>query len=161
MGLQGDPAAVTRGEVAASLQASGARWHLELGGGVSSRTQVDVGGSAGELRLRAFPLRAAFGVPFGLGGGQLLPLAGVTVDLLDFQATGLADARSGLRAEPAAELGVGYRRAGPRWFWRAQAGGGFSLGPRDFAADGQEPAYQTPAAYLRALVEVGPVLWKN
>jgi hypothetical protein len=162
LGLRGDLAEATRGEIAASLQTSGAWWHLEVGGGASSETRVEVGGAtAGELRLRAFPLRAAFGIPLGLGGGQLIPLAGVTLDLTSFRATGLADARSGLRAEPAAELGVGYRRAGPSWFWRAQAGAGFSLRPRDFAAEGQEPAYRSPAAYLRALVEVGPVLWKN
>ena len=160
MGLRRDPAEVTRGEIAASLQAAGDRWHVELGGGVSSQTRVDVGGAA-ELRLRSFPLRAAFGLPVPLGGGQLLPVVGMTADLVRFQATGLTDAGSGLRVEPAAELGVGYRRAGPRWFWRAQAGGGFSLMPRDFAAEGQPPAYRAPAAYLRGLVEVGPVLWKN
>jgi hypothetical protein len=160
MGLRADPAEVTRGEIAASLQASGDWWHAELGGGVSSQTRVEVGNAA-ELRLRAFPLRAALGLPVALGGGQLLPVVGMTVDLVSFQATGLTDAGGGLRVEPAAELGVGYRRAGPRWFWRAQASGGFSLLPRDFAAEGQPPAYRAPAAHLRALVEVGPVLWKN
>jgi hypothetical protein len=161
MGLRSDPAEVTRGELGVSLQASGRAWHAELGGGVSTASRIDIAGSPGELRLRAFPLRAAFGIPVGVGAGQLVPLAGVTVELTSFEATGLADARSGLRAEPSIELGLGYRRAGPSWFWRVQAGGGFSLAPRDFAAEGQAPAHRAPAAYLRALVEVGPVLWKN
>jgi hypothetical protein len=160
LGLRSDPAEVTRGELAAGLQVGGDRWHLELGGGVGSQTRVDVGGGA-ELRLRAFPLRAAFGLPVVFGGGQLLPVAGMTADLVSFQSTGLAGARGGLRVEPAAELGLGYRRAGPAWFWRAQLGGGFSLMPRDFAAEGQPPAYRAPSAYLRGMVEVGPVLWKN
>ena len=43
LGLRGDLADATRGEIAASLQSSGDWWHLEIGGGASSETRVEVG----------------------------------------------------------------------------------------------------------------------
>src|SRR4030095_5735049 len=107
----------------------------ELAAGVSS--EVSAAGPyapGGALRLRAFPLRGAAGVPLAPLGGTLIPGAGLSVDARRFQADGLADAQRGMRAEPAAEVGVGYRAAGRRLFVRGSLWGGFSLAPRDFDA---------------------------
>ena len=163
MGLRSDLADVTRGEIAASLQSSGDWWHLEIGGGVSSETRVEVGGAtAGELRLRAFPLRAAFGIPLGLGGGQLMPLAGVTLDL-----TSLPRHRSCRCAQrPAGRAG---RRAGcglpARRAELVLAGPGRR---RAFPCDrGTLPrkARSPPTGVRRPIFgrwsRSGPVLWKN
>ena len=91
---------------------------------------------------------------------QLIPTAGLGLDLLSFRASGLADARQGLRVEPAAVLGGSYLLLGRRLFARGSLVGGWTLAPRDFNA-GTEPVFRTPDAYLRATVELGTVLWKN
>jgi hypothetical protein len=87
--------------------------------------------------------------------------AGVSADLLSFEALGLADARSGVRFDPAAELGAGYAfDLGPIYL-RSTLAGGLTLAPRDFQAGSADPVYRTPAAYLRAQIELGRVVWKN
>jgi hypothetical protein len=151
-----------RGEVTVELGALFGPVALALAGGASSETAVDVPrtGGQGQLRLRAYPVRLGLGVPFALGPGALIPTAGLSLDLLSFRASGLADARQGLRVEPAAELGGSYLLLGRRLFARGSLVGGWTLAPRDFSA-GTEPVFRTPDAYLRATVELGAVLWKN
>jgi hypothetical protein len=96
------------------------RWHLELGGGVSSRTQVDVGGLGGLScacgRSRCGPRS---GCPSDWAEVSCCPWPGSRSTCSTSRRRGWPTRAGGLRAEPAAELGVGYRRAGPRWFWRA------------------------------------------
>jgi hypothetical protein len=131
-----------------------------LGGGASSATVVPVPDSGGELRLRGYPLRAALGVPIAVPGGALVPTVGLGLELLSFRATGLVDARSGLRLQPAGEVGASYLVTGRRLFLRLRAGGGRRLAPRDFDAGGPDPVFRTADGYFRADVEVGLVLWK-
>jgi hypothetical protein len=151
-----------RSELLLGLQGNQGWLAAEVAGGASTETVAGVPGTAGaDLRLRAFPLRAALGIPLPLLGGVMQPAAGVTVDVLRFRARGLVDARSGTRVEPSAELGLAYRAVGPRLFVRGSLWGGFSLAPRDFDADGAEPVLRTPAAYVRVMVETGLSLWKN
>ena len=122
----------------------------ELAGGVSTETVVQVASAqAADLRLRAFPLRAGLGLPLAWGGGVILPAVGVNLDLLAFRARGLVDARSGVRVEPAGEVGLGYRAGNRRWFVRGSLWGGLSLAPRDFDAGGEQPVFRT-AAGVRA-----------
>jgi hypothetical protein len=155
-----DGRAHLRTELSVGLAATRGWIAAELAAGVSSEDRVAVAPGA-DLRLRAYPLRAGLGVPLPLFGGTILPAAGVTLDLLQFRASGLSDAQRGLRLEPAAELGLGYRAAGRRLFVRGSLWGGFSLAPRDFDAGMAEPVFRTSAAYLRVQVETGLVLWKN
>jgi hypothetical protein len=135
----------------------------ELAAGASTETAIRVPRSGGtaSLRLRAFPVRAALGIPLSLAAGVILPAVAVNLDLLSFRARGLIDAQSGLRVEPSAELGLAYRAGGRRLFVRGSLWGGLSLSPRDFDAGGSEPVFRTPAAYLRLALEVGLALWKN
>ena len=135
----------------------------EIAAGVSSEAAIPVPQSVGaaELRLRTFPVRVAVGLPLPLAGGVIAPAVGLNLDLLSFRARGLADARSGLRVEPAAELGLAYRAQSRRLFVRGSLFGGLSLSPRDFDAGGAEPVFRTPAAYVRLGVEAGVALWKN
>jgi hypothetical protein len=154
--------APARSEVLLGLHGNRGWLAAEIAGGASTETAIDVPGSAaGGLRLRAFPLRAAVGIPLPLLGGVILPAVGASVDLLRFRAYGLVDARSGTRVEPSGELGLAYRAAGRRLFVRAALWGGFSLAPRDFDAGGTEPVFRTPIAHLRVVVEGGLSLWKN
>jgi hypothetical protein len=134
-----------------------------LAGGASTATTIAVAGTSppASLALRAIPLRAALGVPIPLFGGTLVPAAGASLDLLSFRADGLSEAQSGVRVEPAAEIGASYIRAGQRVFLRALLMGGLSLQPRDFDARRSPPVFRTPDGYLRAVFEIGFVLWKN
>jgi hypothetical protein len=131
--------------------------------GASQETAVEVprSGGAADLRLRAFPLRAALGIPVPVSGGVLLPAVGMNLDLLTFRASGLLDAQSGLRVDPAAELGLGYQIGQGRLVVRTSVWGGLSLSPRDFDAAGSGSVYRTPAAHLRLAVEAGLAVWKN
>jgi hypothetical protein len=134
----------------------------ELAAGATTETSTAVPGAAGaELRVRSFPVRVLLGTRLRLGPGVLVPAAGAGLELLWFRATGLDDARRGLRVEPAAELGLSYLLAGRRSYVRVGAGGGLTLGAHDFDAGVGAPVFRTPGAYLRAQVEVGLVLWKN
>jgi hypothetical protein len=155
--------APARNEVTLGLQGQRGWLAAELAGGVSTETVVAVPGTApaADLRLRAFPLRAGLGVPLGWRSGVILPAVGVNLDLLTFRARGLQDARSGVRVEPAAEVGLGYRAGNRRWFVRGSLWGGLSLAPRDFDAGGEQPVYRTAAGYLRVAVEGAFALWKN
>jgi hypothetical protein len=155
--------APARTEVTVGLQAQRGRLAAELAGGVSTETVVPVAGSAeaADLRLRAFPLRAGLAVPLAWGPGVFLPAVGVNVDLLAFRARGLVDARSGVRVEPAGEVGLGYRVGNRRWFVRGTLWGGLSLAPRDFDAGGEQPVFRTAASYVRVAVEGALALWKN
>jgi hypothetical protein len=151
-----------RSELLVALAATRGLLAAELGGGVTSAVEVAVPAAPGaRLRLRTYPLRAALGVPLRWRGGVFLPAAGMAVDLIQFRANGLADARRGLRVEPASELGIGYRAAGQRFFLRGSLWGGLSLAPRDFDADPGQSVFRTPSAYLRLQIETGLVLWKN
>jgi hypothetical protein len=136
---------------------------VELGGGISDQSVIPVPASGGgELRLRAFPLRGALGVPLSIPGGTLVPTAGMSLDLLSFRAAGLADARSGLRVDPAVELGASYLVARRRLYVRARLATGLALAPRDFrVGSGTLPVFRTADAYFRAQIELGLVLWKN
>jgi hypothetical protein len=124
---------------------------------------VSVPGTAdsGTLRLRSFPVRVALGVPWRLGRGVVVPAAGLSVDVLAFRASGLADARSGTRLVPAGELVLSYLLPWRRLFGRVTLAGGLGLGGRDFDAGGAAPVFRTPGAYLRGQIELGWVLWKN
>ena len=158
----GDAAERARAEVAVSMQLTARWWHAEVAGGIASAATAAVPTSGtGQLRVRAFPARAALGVPVGGLGGTLLPTVGLNMDVLTFRAEGLRDARSGVVLEPAAELALGYRRSGPRLFVRGVVAGGLTLGARDFDAGIAEPVFRTPAGYFRALLELGLLLWKN
>jgi hypothetical protein len=158
-----------RGEMMVGLAAHFGPLAAELAGGASSESQIPVPDSgSGELRLRAFPLRAALGVPFPAPGGFLVPAAGMSVDVLSFRARGLAGARSGVRLDPAVELGASYVVVRRRLYARALLSTGLTLAPRDFALDPDpaggaraQPVFRTADAYFRALLEVGVVLWKN
>jgi hypothetical protein len=158
----GAGAAAPRGELLLGL-AVHARWlAAELGGGASSATVVTVPeGNGGQLRLRGYPLRAALGLVLPVPGGALVPTAGVALELLSFRASGLADARSGLRLEPAVELGASYLVTGRHLSVRLRAGAGRRLAPRDFEAGRPDPVFRTADGYFRADLEVGLVLWKN
>jgi hypothetical protein len=154
--------APARTEILLGVQGNRGWLAAEVAGGASTETASDVPGSAaGELRLRAFPLRAAVGIALPLLGGVILPAVGASMELLRFRAYGLVDARSGMRVEPSGEVGLAYRAAGRRLFVRGALWGGFSLAPRDFDAGGTEPVFRTPTAYLRVVVEGGLSLWKN
>jgi hypothetical protein len=151
-----------RGDLLLSLALHRGHLAAELSGGISSTTAVSIPDSdAGELRLRAFPFRAALGLPLPVPGGALVPTLGAALDLLSFQATGLVDARGGLRLEPAAEVGVSYLLTGRRLYLRLRGGAGRRLFPRDFEAGLPQPVFRTADAYFRADVEVGLVLRKN
>jgi hypothetical protein len=151
-----------RGEMMLELAVHRSWLVLEVGGGASSETTVAVPDTTtGALRLRAFPLRAAVGVAIDAPGGALVPSLGLAVDVLSFRAAGLVDARAGTRVEPAAELGLSYLAVTRHVFGRLRLTGGVSLAPRDFDAGRAEPVFRTPAAHLRAQIEIGLVLWKN
>jgi hypothetical protein len=156
----GDP--VTRGELFLRAGGHAGHWLAELGAGASSELAVAVAGAPGaELRLRAFPLRLGVGGWWAAPAGALIATAGISADLVRFRALGLADARTGLRFDPAAELGFGYLLDLGRLFVRATLGGGLTLAPRDFDVGRAEPVYRTPAGYVRSNVEVGWTLWKK
>ncbi len=152
-----------RTELLVGLQGERGWLGVELAGGVTSETAREVPGSGGsaDLRVRAFPLRAALGFPLPLLGGVIAPAVGLDVDLLAFQARGLVDAQGGVRVEPSAALGLAYRAAGRRLFVRGSLWGGFSLAPRDFDAGLETPVFRTPTAHLRVVIETGLTLWKN
>jgi hypothetical protein len=136
----------------------------ELAAGAGAETVVAIpdAGPGAELRLRSFPVRLAVGLPLRLTRAQVLvPMAGLSLDVLSFRAAGLTDARRGVRLEPAAEAGASYLLMGPRLFGRIEVAGGLTLGARDFDAGVGPPVFRTPSAYLRAQIEVGLVLWKN
>jgi hypothetical protein len=144
--------AVHRGWVAASMA-----------GGVSSALVRPVAGDAGgELRLRSFPLRAHVGVPIALSAGALVPALGLSADVVSFRGEGLAEARSGVRFDPAAEAALGYVATFNRLYVRVAVAGGLTLAPRDYSVDPPGIAlYRSPAVYVRSQVEVGVRLWKN
>jgi hypothetical protein len=133
-----------------------------LAAGATTEIAVAIPGAPGaDLRLRSFPVRTAMGVPLRAGPGVLVPAVGLAFDLLSFRVRGLADARDGVRVEPAGELILSYLVAGRSLFARVLAAGGLTFGARDFDAGLPEPVFRTPDAYLRAQVELGVVLWKN
>jgi hypothetical protein len=153
--------ALGRGEAVVSLHLHARLLALSVGAGASSESVVDVtGGAPAELRLRAFPLRLGLALPVQLGGGALLPTLALSADLLSFRAVGLADARQGLRFDPAAEAGLAYLAQGRLLYLRVSGMAGLTLAPRDFQA-GAETTYRTPGAYFRAQLEMGVRLWKN
>jgi hypothetical protein len=156
----------SRGEAAVSFQLHRSGWRLgyvaELSAGATTETTAAVPGTPdAALRLRSFPLRLSLGLAFQLGPGALVPAVGAGAELLSFRASGLDDARSGLRVEPAVEGGLSYLWSGQSLFARAGALGGVILGAHDFDAGLTRPVFRTPGAYLRAQIEVGLVLWKN
>jgi hypothetical protein len=155
--------APSRTEVVVGLQTFLGPVAAELAAGAAGELDVVVPGSneQGHLRVRAFPLRAAVGVPLALGGGVLVPSAGLGFDVLSFRSTGLVQARAGTRLEPAAELGASYLVVGRRMFLRGLFAGGLTLVASDFDAGQPEPVLRTPDAYLRVVLELGLVLWKN
>jgi hypothetical protein len=151
-----------RGELFLRAGGHAGHWLAELGAGASSELAVAVAGAPGaELRLRAFPLRLGVGGWWAAPAGALIATAGISADLVQFRALGLADARTGVRFDPAAELGVGYFFDLGRLFVRASLGGGLTLAPRDFDVGRGDPVYRTPAGYVRSHVEVGWILWKK
>ena len=152
-----------RAELTLALESSGRGWSVTLAGGLASAVSADIPqpAGAGELRLRAYPLRVGFGVPIAVAGGALVPALGVDLDLLSFQASGLADARQGWRLDPSATAGVSYRWSGRGLFLRVSVAGGLALAPRDFDAGGAAPVFRTPNGHLRAHIEMGWWLWKN
>jgi len=157
-------AGAARGELLLGFQLHLQSIAGELAGGASAERVVAIpeGGPGAELRVRSFPVRLAVGLPVRLTRAQLLvPMAGLSLDILSFRATGLADARRGVRLEPAAEVGASYLLVGPALYGRLGVAGGLTLGARDFDAGLAQPVFRTPSTYLRAQVEVGLVLWKN
>jgi hypothetical protein len=154
-------AEATRGELMLALQLHRRRLAAELAAGETSEIVAEVPATSGaQLRVRSYPLRVGVGVPFVIGPGTLVPAVGASLDVLSFRASGLTEARRGVRLEPAVELGAGYL-AGRTLFLRLGLAGGLTLGARDFDAGQAAPVFRTPDAYLRAQIEVGVVLWKN
>jgi hypothetical protein len=150
-----------RGELMLTLGAYGRRLAAELAGGASSLAVIPVPGSTGELRLRAFPVRASLGVAVPVPGGMMVAAAGVNLDVLFFQASGLEDARRGTRVDPALELATSYIVRRGRLFVRARVAAGRALSPWDFDARRPVPVFRTADAYFRGQIEVGVVMWKN
>jgi hypothetical protein len=154
----------TRGELLLGFQLHFGRFGGELAAGASTESVVPVfaAGPEAALRLRSFPLHLGLALPLRLTPSMfLVPMAGMGLEVLSFRATGLTDARQGVRLEPAAEAGVSYLLAGESVFGRLSLTGGLNLGPRDFDAGLAQPVFRTPGAYLRVQIEVGVVLWKN
>jgi hypothetical protein len=83
------------------------------------------------------------------------------VDTITFRARGVADAKSGVRVDPAAEGGVAYVVARRGLFVRALVFAGVSLAPRDFDAGRPAPVFRTPGSYVRAEIDLGVVLGKK
>jgi hypothetical protein len=159
-------ASTARGEAAVSFQLHRAGWHLgyvaELSAGATGETSAAVPGVPGaELQLRSFPLRLSLGLAFQVGRGWLVPALGAGLELLSFRASGLDDARRGVRAEPSVEAGLSYLWSGRTLFARTGVMGGLTLGGHDFDAGLTQPVFRTPGAYLRVQIELGVVLWKN
>ena len=154
--------AASRAELSLVFQLHRGWLAAEVAAGATSQTVAAVPATAsGELRLRAFPARLALGVPVRLGWATLVPAAGMGLDVLWFRSSGLADARQGVRLEPAAEVATSCLMARGALFGRLTLAGGLTLGGRDFDAGQPEPVFRTPGAYLRAQFELGVVLWKN
>jgi hypothetical protein len=154
----------TRGEGLLGFQLHFGRFGGELAAGASTESVVPVfaAGPEAALRLRSFPLHLGLDLPLRLTPSMfLVPMAGMGLEVLSFRATGLSDARQGVRLEPAVEAGVSYLLAGESVFGRLSLTGGLNLGPRDFDAGLAQPVFRTPGAYLRVQIEVGVVLWKN
>ena len=147
-----------RGEAAVSFLFHRSWFAGELSAGATTETTAEVPGVPGAtLRLRSFPLRLSAGPRlFGF-----VPAIGLGLDILSFRASGLDDARRGVRVEPAAEAGLSYLLSGRRLFARAGVLGGLTLRGHDFDAGLTQPVFRTPGGYLRAQIEVGVVLWKN
>jgi hypothetical protein len=135
---------------------------LAFSAGATTETTTTVPGTPeAALRLRAFPLRFSLGLALEMWRGWLGPELGAGIDLLSFRASGLTDARSGLRVEPVAEAGLFFLRSGGRLFARGAVVSGVTLRAHDFDAGLTQPVFRTPGAYLRAQIELGFVLWKN
>jgi len=152
-----------RGELLLGIQLHVARYAGEAAAGGTSDAEVEVPGAPGAtLRVRSYLLRLAAGAAYRPRPAMtIVPSAGISLDLISFRTQGLVDSRSGLRLEPAAELGASYLVSGESAFVRVAVAGGWTPWARDFDAGVGQPVFRTPGAYLRAMLELGVVLAKR
>jgi hypothetical protein len=151
----------TRGELRLVVGLERHRLAIWAEGGLAGADNVRVVGGAGsEVALRVHPYLGGLLAGFVLGGPALavIPLVGVSADLLAAEASTATSSTRSWRVEAGAEAGVALRWApSPSLWMRAALLGGATLRARDYlVADGENPpAFRTPGAFARLGLEAG------
>jgi hypothetical protein len=151
----------TRGELRLVVGLEGHRLALWAEGGLAGAEDVRVVGGTGSevaLRVHPYPARLLAGVVLGGPALAVIPLLGVSADLLAAEASTATASTRSWRVEAGAEAGVALRWAPSRSLWmRAALLGGATLRARDYlVTDGENPpAFRTPGAFARLGLEAG------